>query len=238
LPQAPFDVQRLAPELEPGMSYGYYDPPPVPGKAGIYRYNGSNLDTRMQLNAAPLIFHELVPGHHFHLARQAENDSLPVLRRHAISFTCFNEGWAEYAAGLAEEMGLYEDPYDLYGWLSHQRFVAQRLVVDTGMNALGWTLQQGRDYMQAHTLESEAQIATDTLRYASDLPAQALAYRMGFLRIRELRGRARHKLGDAFDIRRFHEAILGEGALPLAVLEQSVEQWTDQELRIAPGNRA
>ena len=219
LPKADFGVARLAPELEAGMSYGYYQPPMAAGGPGLYHYNGSGLDTRMQLNAAALIFHELAPGHHFHLARQAENTALPAIRREAVGLTVFNEGWAEYASSLGLEMGLYEEPYDHYGRLIHERFIAQRLVVDTGLNAFGWSLQRARDYMKSQTLESDVQIASETLRYSTDLPAQALAYDFGFNQFWKLRREAQRE--PQFDIRRFHEAILAEGALPFPLLEES-----------------
>lgn len=223
-PSAPYDVVRLDPELEAGMTYGYYEPPTDAVPVGRYRYNGSGLETRSQLNAAAIIYHELVPGHHFQVARQKENAALPAVRRDALSFVAFIEGWAEYAAGLADEVGMYADPHDRYGWLIHQRFVSQRLVVDTGMNALGWSLDRARDYMSEMTFESPTQVATETLRYSTDMPGQALGYRLGFLKIRELRERARRTLGDAFDIRDYHELVLGPGALPLSVVEEHLER--------------
>jgi len=225
VPRATARIQRLAPALEAGMTFGYYEPPPTPGADGIYHYSGNGIPERMQLNAAPLIFHELVPGHHVAIARQSENDALPDLRRRTFSLSAFNEGWAEYSAGLAEEAGLYEDPYDLYGWLAHQRFVAQRLVVDTGLNFHGWPLERARAYMRANTMESEAQIASETLRYATDMPGQALAYRMGFLKFREMRERVQARLGEDFDLADFHEAILDQGGLPLEVLEDALDSW-------------
>lgn len=224
-PKAEYDVARLAPHLEAGMTFGFYHPPETPDGKGVYYYSGFGLEDRQQINAAPLIFHELLPGHHFHITRQGELDDIPVVRRKLMSFTAFNEGWAEYSAGLGEEQGLYEDPYDLYGWLSHQRFVSQRLVVDTGMNALGWSLEKARQYMSANTLEGPTQVASETLRYSTDLPAQALGYRWGFLKFRELRQRARDLLGARFDIRRWHEAILSQGGLPMTVLDQSLQEW-------------
>ena len=225
LPKARYDVKRLELSAEAGMSFGHYDPPTPAEPVGFYRYNGSGLDTRSQLTAASIIYHELAPGHHFHLARQMENKSLPDIRRHAIELTVFNEGWAEYAAELAGEWGLYDTPEDRYGRLIHERFVAQRLVTDTGLNAFGWSLDQARDYMLANTLESPAQVASETLRYATDLPAQALAYRVGFLKFMELRKRAMDGLGRRFDMRDFHEAILGEGALPMPVLARHLKRW-------------
>ena len=228
-PRAEGDVARLAPELEAGMTFGHYRPPMHDGDKGIYYYSGFDLENRLQMNAAPLILHELLPGHHFHIARQAELTELPKIRREIIPFTAFNEGWAEYAAGLGEEQGLYDDPYDMYGWLTHQRFVAQRLVVDTGMNAFGWSLEKARAYMSANTLEGPAQVDSETLRYSTDLPGQALGYRWGFLKMRELRERARDSLGDRFDIRRWHEAILSQGGLPMTVLDSSLAEWEAQE---------
>jgi uncharacterized protein (DUF885 family) len=228
LPEAPYDVKRLDPSLEAGMTYGYYEPPTGDREVGLYRYNGSGLDTRSQLSAATLIYHELVPGHHFHIARQAENEDLPPLRREAMGLGGYNEGWAEYAAELPKEMGLYDDPYDLYGRLVHERFTAQRLVVDTGMNLFGWSLERGRAFMRANTMESETQVGTETLRYSTDMPAQALAYRLGFLKMRALRERAEEALGSAFDIKAFHEAILGPGALPLSVLEKQIDAFVEE----------
>lgn len=227
-PRARAMVRRLAPELEAGMTFGFYEPPKDSGAEGTYFYSGKGIPDRLQMNAAPLIFHELVPGHHVHITRQQENDALPELRRRTFQFNAFNEGWAEYSAGLAEEEGLYDDPYDYYGWLSHQRFVAQRLVVDTGLNALGWTLDQAHAYMSANTLEKPEQVTSEILRYSTDMPAQALCYRMGFLKFRELRAKAKSTLGRKFDLADFHEAILDQGCLPLPVLAQSLDAWAEE----------
>lgn len=223
-PRSPYGVERLAPEQEAGMTYGYYDKPRAIGERGVYRYNASNLENRSQLQVAALIYHELAPGHHFHIARQMELEHLPTLRRQGLELSVFNEGWAEYASGLAGEMGLYDDPYDLYGRLVHERFTAQRLVVDTGLNAMGWSLEQARNYMREHTMEGEAQIASETLRYATDLPAQALAYRLGYLWFTELRKDTQVRRGPGFDVRDFHEAVLSEGALPLPLLREHLER--------------
>ena len=219
-PKARPVVKRLALQLEAGMTFGYYDPPQETGGEGI--------PERMQVNAAPLIFHELVPGHHVHIARQRENEALPELRRNTFHSTAFNEGWAEYASGLGDEAGLYDDPYDYYGFLSHQRFVAQRLVVDTGLNALGWTLDQAHAYMSTNTLEKPEQVTGEILRYSTDMPGQALCYRWGFLKFRELRAKAEAALGPKFDLADFHEAILEQGCLPIPVLEQSLDEWAEQ----------
>lgn len=224
-PQARPRVERLPLTLEAGMTFGYYSPPKEIGADGTYYYSGNGIPDRLQMNAAALIFHELVPGHHVHLSRQQENMALPEIRRSMYISTAFNEGWAEYASGLGEEAGLFDDPYDYYGFLSHQRFVAQRLVVDTGLNALGWTLDQAHAYMSANTLEKPEQVTSDILRYATDLPGQALCYRWGFLKFRELRAKAEAALGTKFDLADFHEAILDQGALPIPVLEKSLDEW-------------
>jgi len=168
-----------------------------------------------------MIAHELIPGHHFQIARQEENESLPMLRRQAFE-TAYQEGWGEYAAYLGTEMGLYDDPYDRAGRLMMDAMLSTRLVVDTGMNVLGWPRQRAMDYMRKHTMLSETEIATETLRYAADIPAQALAYKIGSLKMIELRALAQRELGSRFDIRQFHEWIIGSGAMPLDVLEEHV----------------
>jgi uncharacterized protein (DUF885 family) len=222
-PKAPYGVRRLAPALEPLLTYGYYQIPTPQDPEGHYLYNGSKLEERSLLNAAALSYHELVPGHHFQLARTREDERLSPFRKNAM-YTAFTEGWGEYASDLAGEMGMYSDPYDRAGRLSMDLFLSTRLVVDTGMNALGWTRERAMAFMRDHTLESETQIATETLRYSADMPGQALAYKLGSRSIRELRDRMRARLGRAFDVRRFHEAVLGHGAMPLGILEQHVER--------------
>lgn len=227
-PRAKPMVKRLPVELEAGMTFGYYEPPKEVGGDGTYFYSGNGIPERMQLNAAALIFHELVPGHHVHITRQQENEALPEMRRTLFNSTAFNEGWAEYASGLGDEEGLVDDAYDHYGFLSHQRFVAQRLVVDTGLNALGWTLERAHAYMSANTLEKPEQVTSEILRYATDLPGQALCYRWGFLKFRELRAKAMAALGPKFDLADYHEAILDQGCLPIPVLELSLAEWAGE----------
>ncbi len=227
-PRAPAGIRRLAPTLEGSMTYGYYQSPTATDRRGYYYYNGSSLADRSLLNAAALIYHELVPGHHFQRALQHENAELPSFRREA-GWTAYTEGWGEYASSLAGEMGMYEDPYDRAGRLMMDVFLSSRLVVDTGMNALGWSRARAIEYMKANTLESDTQIETETLRYSCDIPGQALAYKMGAARIRELRARAERSLGAAFDVRRFHDAVLGSGPMPLAVLERHVDWFIETE---------
>jgi len=222
-PKAPYGVRRLDPELEPAMTFGYYQQPTPARPRGDYLYNGSRLSERSLLNAPALIYHELVPGHHFQINLQKENAALPVFRREDFSENGFVEGWGEYASALAGELGMYADPYDACGRLAMDAFVSARLVVDTGMNALGWSRDRAIAYMKENTFEADLQISTETLRYSADIPAQALAYKLGARKIRELREKARAALGPAFDVRAFHDAVLGSGAIPLSVLEQKID---------------
>jgi uncharacterized protein (DUF885 family) len=222
LPKAPYDVQRLDPQLEGSMTFGYYQVPTAIDRVGHYYYNGSRLNERNLLFAAGLMCHELIPGHHFQLARQEENESLPPLRRESFD-NAFVEGWGEYSANLGFEMGVYDDPYDHYGRLLMDSMIASRLVVDTGMNALSWSREKASQYLRDHTLLSDTEIATETLRYAVDIPAQALAYKLGSNQILALRRRAKERLGPKFDIRQFHEWVIGSGSMPLGVLEQHID---------------
>lgn len=223
-PKAPGGVERLASELEAAVTFGYYDPP-RPGRGrGVYFYNGSKPHERSLLFAAALIYHELVPGHHFQIGLQLENEELSLLRR-AYYSTAYTEGWGEYASDLAGEMGLYRDPWDRAGRLMMDAFTSARLVVDTGMNALGWTREQASQYLRDNTFQSDAEIATETLRYSCDIPAQALAYKLGALEIRRLRADAKARLGERFDLAGFHATVLGGGTVPLPVLQARVERW-------------
>ncbi len=227
-PVAPYGVRRLEPQLEPGQTFGYYQVPTATDPAGYYRYNGSSLSDRSLLNAGALIYHELVPGHHFQINLTYENKGIPQFRRESFD-TAFTEGWGDYASHLAGEMGMYADPYDRYGRLSMEMFISVRLVVDTGMNALGWSRDRAIAYMKENLMETDTQIASETLRYSCDIPGQALAYRMGSNRILELREQARTALGPKFDIRAFHDWILGSGSLPMTTLARHVQVFIDRE---------
>jgi uncharacterized protein (DUF885 family) len=224
LPKAPYGVKRLPLAVEAGMTYGYYGEPSAADPVGYYYYNASNLSERSMVWAGGLIYHELLPGHHFHIATQAENKSLQKFRQNSID-NAYTEGWAEYAASLAEEMGLYATPEELYGRYIGEIFLAARLVVDTGMNALGWSLEEAREYMAQYAIQSKTEIASETLRYSTGMPAQALGYRIGYEKIWALRRHAEASLGDKFDIREFHHIVLSDGSKPLAVLEAKVERY-------------
>ncbi len=223
-PEAAYGVRRLPPAAEAGMTFGYYNPPTAADPVGYYNYNGSDLANRSLIGAGSLIYHELLPGHHFHIATQSENQALQELRK-KYSIGAFTEGWAEYAASLGIEMGMYETPYDRYGRYIMEMFLATRLVVDTGMNALGWSLEEARQFMREHLFHSDVEIASETLRYSTSMPGQALAYRLGYEKMWELRWRAEEALGDAFDIRDFHDVVLTDGAKPLPVLEAKVDRY-------------
>ncbi|MDE2663439.1 MAG: DUF885 domain-containing protein [Gemmatimonadota bacterium] len=224
VPEAPWDARRLAPELEPAMTYGYYSAPTAAEPTGIYYYNGSNLDQRSWLGLASISLHELIPGHHFQIAGQRESGTLPDYRRNT-SYTAYTEGWGSYASYLGFEAGVYEDLYSEYGFYILESFLATRLVVDPGMNHFGWTREEARRFMRENTLESETQIATESLRYSTDLPGQALAYQMGKRKLLELRARAEDALGDGFDLRGFHDVVLRTGSVPMVVLEGQVDAW-------------
>ena len=222
LPRAPYGIRRLDPALEGAQTFGNYQQPSATEPKGIYYFNGSDLPHRSLLSAEVLILHELVPGHHLQLSLQSENQQLPDFRRYG-SYTAYIEGWGNYASSLGEDLKLYSDPYDYYGYLAMMQFYNVRLVVDTGMNALGWTRARASQFMQEHLIESDAQVATETLRYSVDLPGQALAYRMGANKILELRQKTQQELGPKFDIRQFHDWVLASGSMPLSALEQHVD---------------
>jgi uncharacterized protein (DUF885 family) len=222
LPKAPYGVKRLDPAGEAGMTFGNYETPSSVSEKGLYRYNGSQLDSRPMAWAGPLIYHELVPGHHFHLALTIENDALPIYRKQGHFVGSFNEGWANYAASLAHEMDLFNDPWDRYGWLLFESFITSRLVVDTGMNYFGWPLEKARAFMLENTFSSETEVATETLRYSTDIMAQALGYKLGYDHIWKIRRAMEKQYGNAFDIREFHAAVVGSGALPMDLLADHV----------------
>ena len=168
-------------------------------------------------------YHEGVPGHHLQISIAQELPELPAFRRHA-EYTAFVEGWALYAESLGEEMGFYKDPYSKFGQLTYEMWRAVRLVVDTGMHAMGWTRDQAIDFFRANAAKTDQDIIVEVDRYIV-WPGQALGYKMGQLKIRELRTNGERQLGPRFDIRQFHDVVLGQGAVPLDVLERQVSAW-------------
>jgi uncharacterized protein (DUF885 family) len=229
LPRARGDVKRLPPELEPAMTFGYYQLPTARDSVGHYFYNGTQLEERSLLTAAPLIAHELWPGHHFQVNLSRENPALPPFRRDRY-YTAFGEGWGDYASIVAGELGLYEDPYDRYGRLAMDMFISCRLVVDTGMNGLGWSRERAMAYMRAHVLESETQIRSESLRYSTDLPGQALAYKMGSREFVQLRAGAERALGSRFTVPAYHDMLIGSGSLPMTVVRARVAAWVQGQM--------
>jgi uncharacterized protein (DUF885 family) len=222
-PEAPYGVEALPASLSGSMTFGYYDKPGPGQPLGRYLFNGENLVRQQLATLATLTFHELVPGHHFHLASQVESTSLHPLRANAC-FNAFNEGWAEYAAHLAGEMGMYELPEERFGRLLMDAFLTTRLVVDTGMNALGWSLERAREFMRENAFISEAEVLSESVRYSCDIPAQALGYKMGQPFLVQQREKMRAALGDAFDIRDFHDVVLRPGGLPLSEVAANVDR--------------
>jgi len=234
VPPNPYDVRRLDPSLEPGMTFGYYRAPSVADPMGIYYFNGAALDQKTSVWYEGLTYHELNPGHHFHLSLvQGQMETLHPLRRQFAS-TAYSEGWGEYGASVAGELGGYADPHDRYGRRMMELFSAVRLVLDTGMNLLGWDRARAMAYMRENSLYSEAEIASETLRYCCDIPAQALGYRMGMMKFQQLRAKAQAALGTSFDLRVFHQVILADGPLPFVALEQRVDQYIARAAAVKP----
>ena len=209
------------------MTFGYYRSPTASNPKGIYYFNGSKLDERSLLIAEGLVYHELIPGHHFQIALQSENEELPNFRRETHQ-TAFSEGWAEYAAWLGLEMGLYKDPYDRCGLYLEDIFESARLVVDTGMNHFKWRRSRAVKFMKENTTYSDTQIHTESLRYCR-IPGQALGYKLGCIKMFELREKAEKALGDKFDIRKFHDALVGSGSMPLPLLERHIDRFIEKE---------
>jgi uncharacterized protein (DUF885 family) len=234
LPKASYAVKRLAPEAERGMTFGYYDQPETVGDTGYYVYNGSNLAAKPTFTNCAMIYHELVPGHHFHVASQQENEGLHPVERSNMSFGAYNEGWGEYAASLGYELGIYDDPFALYGRYLQESHVTARLVLDPGLNQFGWSIDRAERYLREATLLSDREIESEVLRYSTDLPAQALGYGIGYETIWSLRRRAERALGSRFDLRDFHDVVLGHGAMPLAVLQVKVDRYIRSKGGAAP----
>ena len=228
LPRAPYGV-RAMPEFRGPDAAEYYDSPARDGsRAGYFNANTAGWRTRPIWRMATLTAHEAVPGHHLQVARAVELRALPQFRRGA-GYTAFVEGWAVYAETLGREIGIYDDPYSLFGHLQWQAFRAARLVVDTGIHRLGWTRQRAIDFMVERTGFERGFVAAEVDRYTS-IPGQALGYMIGKLKIDELRERAQARLGERFDLRRFHNAVIDQGALPLDTLEKVIEEWIAGEL--------
>jgi uncharacterized protein (DUF885 family) len=223
LPRTPYGLRQIPDYIAPKTTSAYYFPPAGDGtKAGFYYVNTYDLKSRPLYEYEALSLHEAVPGHHLQLALQMELD-LPDFRRFG-GVTAFVEGWGLYSERLGLEVGFYQDPYSDFGRLTFEMWRACRLVVDTGVHYLGWTRQQAIDFMAENTALSLLNITNEVDRYIS-WPGQALAYKMGEIKIRELRTLAEQELGPRFDVREFHSVVLENGGIPLDVLEANVKRW-------------
>jgi len=235
LPRLPYTVLPVPPDIAPKYTSGrYVEAPEGSIQPGIYWVNTYKLESRPLYNLEALTLHEAVPGHHLQIARSRELEDLPNFRRFSY-ISAFGEGWGLYSEWLGKEMGFYTDPYSDFGRLTYEMWRACRLVVDTGIHVKGWTRQQAIDYLASHTALPLHEVETEVDRYIS-WPAQALSYKLGELRIKELRRRAEQALGERFDVRQFHDVVLGSGAVPLNVLEANVDRWIGtQRQAIAAG---
>jgi uncharacterized protein (DUF885 family) len=228
LPRLPYGVLPVPAYSEKSQTTAYYQSGSLKaGRPGYFYANTYALNTRPKWEMEALTSHEAVPGHHLQISLAQEMENEPEFRKHG-GYTAFVEGWGLYAEGLSEEMGLYKDPYSKYGQLTYEMWRAIRLVVDTGMHSLGWTRKQSIDYFLANTSKTEHDVTVEIDRYIV-MPGQALAYKLGQLKFRELRAYATAELGDKFDVRAFHDQVLANGALPLDVLDTRFKDWVAEQ---------
>ena len=229
LPRTPYGVIEVPSYAAKSTTTAYYQSGSLKaGRPGYYFANTYALDTRPRWEMEALSLHEAVPGHHLQISIQQELENVPWFRKNP-SYTAFSEGWGLYSESLGKEMGFYKDPYSRFGQLTYEMWRAIRLVVDTGMHYLGWTRQQAIDFFRANAGKSEHDIVVEIDRYIV-WPGQALAYKLGELKIKELRAYAEESLGEKFDIRAFHDEVLGRGAVPLSVLDANIRAWVERQL--------
>jgi uncharacterized protein (DUF885 family) len=224
LPRLTYGVHAIPAVAEKSQTTAYYQPGSLQaGRPGWFCANTYALDTRPKWEMEALTLHESVPGHHLQISLAQEMEGGPEFRKY-LGYTAYVEGWALYSEGLGEEMGFYKDPYSKYGELTYEMWRAIRLVLDTGIHSMGWSRQKALDYFTTNSSKNEHDITVEVDRYIV-WPGQALAYKIGQMKIRELRAYATKELGDKFDVRQFHDQVLDSGALPLDVLDRRVREW-------------
>jgi prolyl oligopeptidase len=230
LPRIPYGLRPIPDNIAPDTTTAYYNQPAADGsRPGYYYVNLYRPEVRPKYEMEVLSVHEAVPGHHLQIALQMELEETPEFRKY-IDFTAFTEGWGLYSESLGYELGLYKDPYSQFGALTYDMWRAVRLVVDTGMHYKGWTRQQAIDFFMDNAAKTETDIVNEIDRYIS-WPGQALAYKIGQLKMLGLRQKCEQTLGDDFDIKAFHDEMLGAGALPMEVLETRMNRWLAEQLR-------
>jgi uncharacterized protein (DUF885 family) len=224
MPKAPLEIRPVPALTEKGAARGSYQQgTPDGSRPGVFYYNAYDLPSRTTPSMETLYLHEGAPGHHFQISLAQENEALPNFMRFGGN-TAFVEGWGLYAETLGKELGVYTDPYQYFGYLDSQLFRAIRLVVDTGIHSKGWGRDQTIQYILDNSSRGRSNATAETERYIA-MPGQALAYKIGQMKISELRKRAEQKLGPKFDLREFHTQVLMTGALPLTVLDQKIDRW-------------
>jgi uncharacterized protein (DUF885 family) len=223
-PKADYEIRPVEPFRERSAAGGSYQAASPDGsRPGVFYLNTYNPQSRSRYEMESLLLHEASPGHHFQISIQRELQNLPRVRRFG-GFTAYAEGWGLYAESLGKELGLYTDPYQYFGALSNELWRAIRLVLDTGIHAKGWTREQAIEYARTNSPESQTSVVSEVERFIA-IPGQALAYKIGQMKITELRRRAERELGSRFDIKAFHRAVLEDGAVPLDVLEAKIDRW-------------